>query len=58
MLNPSKTILARILDKVFPKAPDFFHMLTEQIHASRRAGKVARPRTEVFTKCVGNFFTN
>ncbi len=30
MLKPSKTMLARILDKVFPKAPDFFHMLTEQ----------------------------
>jgi uncharacterized protein Yka (UPF0111/DUF47 family) len=26
----SKTMLARILDRVFPKVPDFFHMLTEQ----------------------------
>ena len=26
----SKTLLARILDKVFPKIPDFFQMLTEQ----------------------------
>ena len=26
----SKTMLARILDRVFPKIPDFFHMLTEQ----------------------------
>jgi uncharacterized protein Yka (UPF0111/DUF47 family) len=26
----SKTLLARILDRVFPKVPDFFHMLTEQ----------------------------
>lgn len=25
-----KTLLARILDRVFPKVPDFFHMLTEQ----------------------------
>lgn len=29
-MKPSKTMLARILDKVFPKAPDFFQMLTEQ----------------------------
>jgi uncharacterized protein Yka (UPF0111/DUF47 family) len=26
----SQTLLARILDRVFPKVPDFFHMLTEQ----------------------------
>ena len=26
----SKTLLARILDRVFPKVPDFFQMLTEQ----------------------------
>ncbi|MBI4808901.1 MAG: DUF47 family protein [Nitrosomonadales bacterium] len=26
----SKTLLARILDRVFPKIPDFFHMITEQ----------------------------
>ena len=26
----SKTMLARILDRVFPKVPDFFHMLSEQ----------------------------
>ncbi|HEU0283469.1 MAG TPA: DUF47 family protein [Gallionella sp.] len=26
----SKTLLARILDRVFPKIPDFFQMLTEQ----------------------------
>ena len=26
----SKTLLARILDRVFPKVPDFFHMITEQ----------------------------
>jgi uncharacterized protein len=30
MIKPSKTILATILDRVFPKAPDFFTMLTEQ----------------------------
>lgn len=30
MYQPSKTMLARILDHVFPKSPDFFHMLTEQ----------------------------
>ncbi|MBU1424340.1 MAG: DUF47 family protein [Gammaproteobacteria bacterium] len=30
MPNASKTLLARILDRVFPKVPDFFHMLTEQ----------------------------
>ncbi len=30
MLEASKTLLARILDRVFPKVPDFFHMLTEQ----------------------------
>jgi uncharacterized protein Yka (UPF0111/DUF47 family) len=30
MIKPSKTILATILDRVFPKAPDFFRMLTEQ----------------------------
>jgi len=29
-LIASKTLLARILDRVFPKIPDFFHMLTEQ----------------------------
>ena len=29
-LVASKTLLARILDKVFPKIPDFFQMLTEQ----------------------------
>ncbi len=28
--HASKTLLARILDRVFPKVPDFFHMLTEQ----------------------------
>ena len=26
----SRTLLARILDRVFPKVPDFFHMITEQ----------------------------
>ncbi|MFA5826099.1 MAG: DUF47 family protein [Gallionellaceae bacterium] len=30
MTEPSKTLLAMILDRVFPKVPDFFHMLTEQ----------------------------
>lgn len=30
MPEASKTLLARILDRVFPKVPDFFHMLTEQ----------------------------
>lgn len=30
MTEASKTLLAIILDRVFPKAPDFFHMLTEQ----------------------------
>jgi len=30
MTEASKTLLARILDRVFPKVPDFFHMLTEQ----------------------------
>jgi uncharacterized protein Yka (UPF0111/DUF47 family) len=30
MTDASKTLLARILDRVFPKIPDFFHMLTEQ----------------------------
>lgn len=30
MIKPSRTMLATILDRVFPKAPDFFHMLTEQ----------------------------
>ncbi|MDO8990274.1 MAG: DUF47 family protein [Sideroxyarcus sp.] len=30
MPEASKTMLARILDRVFPKVPDFFHMLTEQ----------------------------
>ena len=30
--NASKTMLAIILDRVFPKVPDFFHMLTEQNH--------------------------
>jgi len=29
-MQASKTLLARILDRVFPKVPDFFHMLTEQ----------------------------
>jgi len=29
-LKASQTLLARILDRVFPKVPDFFHMLTEQ----------------------------
>jgi len=29
-MQASKTMLARILDRVFPKVPDFFHMLTEQ----------------------------
>ncbi len=28
----SQTLLARILDRVFPKVPDFFHMLSEQTH--------------------------
>jgi hypothetical protein len=28
--HASKTLLARILDRVFPKIPDFFQMLTEQ----------------------------
>ncbi len=32
MLEASKTLLARILDRVFPKVPDFFQMLTEQTH--------------------------
>ncbi len=30
MPEASKTLLAMILDRVFPKVPDFFHMLTEQ----------------------------
>ncbi|MDD2685267.1 MAG: DUF47 family protein [Gallionella sp.] len=30
MLEASKTLLAIILDRVFPKVPDFFQMLTEQ----------------------------
>jgi uncharacterized protein Yka (UPF0111/DUF47 family) len=30
MSEASKTLLARILDRVFPKVPDFFHMITEQ----------------------------
>jgi len=30
MPEASKTLLAIILDRVFPKMPDFFHMLTEQ----------------------------
>ena len=30
MPNASKTMLAMILDRVFPKVPDFFHMITEQ----------------------------
>lgn len=30
MTEASKTMLAIILDRVFPKMPDFFHMLTEQ----------------------------
>ncbi len=30
MPQASKTMLARILDRVFPKVPDFFQMLTEQ----------------------------
>jgi len=30
MTEASKTLLAMILDKIFPKVPDFFHMLTEQ----------------------------
>jgi hypothetical protein len=29
-MQASKTLLARILDRVFPKVPDFFQMLTEQ----------------------------
>lgn len=29
-LKASQTLLARILDRVFPKVPDFFHMLSEQ----------------------------
>ncbi|MDO9012531.1 MAG: DUF47 family protein [Gallionella sp.] len=35
MTAASKTMLAIILDRVFPKMPDFFHMLTEQnIHVA------------------------
>ena len=30
MTQPSKTMLGQILERVFPKMPDFFHMLTEQ----------------------------
>ncbi len=30
MTEPTKTMFAMILDRVFPKVPDFFHMLTEQ----------------------------
>ncbi len=30
MPEASKTLLARIVDRVFPKVPDFFSMLTEQ----------------------------
>jgi uncharacterized protein Yka (UPF0111/DUF47 family) len=30
MIKPSKTMLGRILDHVFPRAPDFFGMLREQ----------------------------
>ena len=30
MIKPSRTILATIMDRVFPKAPDFYGMLTEQ----------------------------
>lgn len=30
MIKPSRTILATIMDRVFPKAPDFYSMLTEQ----------------------------
>jgi uncharacterized protein Yka (UPF0111/DUF47 family) len=30
MTEPSKTLLAMILDRVFPKVPDFFQMLSEQ----------------------------
>jgi uncharacterized protein Yka (UPF0111/DUF47 family) len=30
MTEPSKTLLAMILDRVFTKVPDFFHMLSEQ----------------------------
>ncbi len=30
MPEASKTLLAMIVDRVFPKVPDFFHMLTEQ----------------------------
>ncbi len=30
MPEAAKTLLARILDRVFPKVPDFFQMLTEQ----------------------------
>ncbi|MBI1175753.1 MAG: DUF47 family protein [Sideroxydans sp.] len=30
MIKPSRTILATIMDRVFPKAPDFFTMITEQ----------------------------
>jgi uncharacterized protein Yka (UPF0111/DUF47 family) len=30
MFEASKTMLGRILDRVFPRAPDFFGMLTEQ----------------------------
>src|SRR5512137_2273340 len=32
MTEPSKTLLAMILDRVFPKVPDFFQMLSEQTH--------------------------
>lgn len=36
MAEASKTLLAIILDRVFPKMPDFFHMLSEQnIQVSR-----------------------
>jgi uncharacterized protein Yka (UPF0111/DUF47 family) len=31
-LKASQTLLARILDRVFPKVPDFFHMISEQTH--------------------------
>jgi uncharacterized protein Yka (UPF0111/DUF47 family) len=30
MTEASKTMFAMILDRVFPKVPDFYHMLTEQ----------------------------
>ena len=31
----SKTLLARILDRVFPRMPDFFQMIAEQVNHAR-----------------------